>query len=37
MPGIVDALAAAGSEERVGTLEILVEPGLCRAVLDGTE
>jgi len=36
--GMIDgALAEAGSEERVGTLEILVEPGLCRAVLDGTE
>ena len=36
--GMIDgALAEAGSAERVRTLDILVEPGLCRAVLGGTE
>jgi predicted ArsR family transcriptional regulator len=36
--GMIDgALAEAGSRERVRKLEVLVEPGLCRAVLGGTE
>ena len=36
--GMIDgALAEAGSAERVRTLDILVEPGLCRAVVGGTE
>jgi predicted ArsR family transcriptional regulator len=36
--GIIDgALEEAGSADRVRALEVLVEPGLCRAVLGATE